>query len=137
MAVAAKVRFAHMVICADHAALEYRKEVFSGVAVLVTAKAGELLCAVVDRIVSAKFTTDALIDRAFIRYKVGGAVNIGNEQSADVLCVDVSDMKAADMTFTLHKGNNCLLGSGTAVSEVTGFTAYIGFIGFDYAAATA
>ena len=38
----------HMMICADHATRKYRKEVFSGVAVLVTAKAGELLCAVVD-----------------------------------------------------------------------------------------
>ncbi len=54
MAVAAKVRFAHMVIRANDAALENRKEVFSGVAVLVAAKAGELLNAVIDRIVSAE-----------------------------------------------------------------------------------
>ena len=36
--VAAKVRLAHMVIGADHAALENREEVFGGVAVLEAAK---------------------------------------------------------------------------------------------------
>jgi hypothetical protein len=37
------VGFAHVVIGADKNALEYREEVFCGVAVLVIAKAGELL----------------------------------------------------------------------------------------------
>ena len=35
-AIAASVGFAHVAIGADDAALEYRKEVFSGIAVLVT-----------------------------------------------------------------------------------------------------
>ena len=60
------MRFAHIVIGSDYAALEYRKEVFCGVGVLVTAKAGELLYAVIDRIVCAKLFADAGINRAVI-----------------------------------------------------------------------
>ena len=90
-----------MVIRADDAALEYRKEVFGGVAVFVTAKACELLCAVIDGIVSAKLFTQAGVHRAFICHKVGAAVHIGNNQSADVLCVDVGNVKAENSRDTI------------------------------------
>lgn len=126
-----------MVIRADDAALEYREEVFSGVAVLVAAKAGELLYAVIDRIVSAELATDTLIDRAFVGHKVGAAVNVGNQQGADVLCVDIGNVEAADMTFTFDQRDNGFLGGGDTVSAVTGLAAHIGFIGFYNAAATA
>ena len=61
--VAGKVRLAHVVIGADHAALKDRKEVFDRVVVLETACRDVLAGAVVDLAVSVELATDAGVDR--------------------------------------------------------------------------
>ena len=68
---------------------------------------------------------------------MGGAIYVGHYQGADVLCVNVSDVEAADMAFTFNKRDNSFLRRWLAVSAVTSLTANIGFIGFYNAAATA
>ena len=130
--VAAKVRLTHMVIGANYTAFENGEEVFSGVAVLETARCDILAGAVVDRAVPVKFAAHAGVDRAFVGHKVRGAVNVGHDQSANVLGIDVGDMEAAGFAIALDKRHDCLFGCRLAGGAVTGLAADIGFVGFNY-----
>ena len=129
--VAAKVRFAKVVVGANHAALEDRKEVFDRVAVLEAARSDVFAGAVVYAAVTAKFAAKAGIDRAFIGHKVGAAMHVGNDQGAQGLSVDVSNVEAADFTITLDKGDNGFLRGRLPAGAVLSLAADIGFIGFD------
>ena len=135
--VTAKMCFAHMVIGADHAALENGKEILGCVAVLVTAMLHIFLGAVIDGIVSAKLATNAGVNGAFIGDKVRRAVNISNDKGANGFGVDVGNMNAADGAFAFDQRDNGLLGCCGAICTITGLAAYICFIGFNYAATAA
>ena len=79
-AVPRQMGFAHVVIGADHAALEDRKEVFDRVAVL-EATSGDLLAgAVVDAAMAVKFAPYAGVNRAFVGHQMSRAVNVGHDQ---------------------------------------------------------
>ena len=126
-----------MVIGADHAALEDGEEVFSGVAVLETAGGDIFLGAVVHDAVAVKLAAHAGINDAFVGHKVRGAVNVGDDQAAQVLGVDIGNVERTDMAVTLDKGDNGLLGSGATGGTVLGLAADIGFIGFHNGVRTA
>ena len=64
--VARQVRFAHMVIGSDHAALQNGKEVFNRVAMLEAPGVNILAGTVIDRAVSGELAPDAGIDHAFV-----------------------------------------------------------------------
>ena len=132
-AVTAKVGFAHVVIGADHAALEDREEVFGGVGVLEAAGGDILLGRVIDDRVTVKLLAEAGVDGALVGHKVGGALHVGNEDAANGCCVDVSDMERTGHAIALHKGNNGLLGGRLTGGAVLGLAAYIGFVGFNNA----
>jgi len=130
-AVAAKVCFTHVVIGADHAALEDGEEIFGGVAVLEAARGDVFLGAVVHDRVTVELFAHAVIDRAFIGHEVRGAVDVGHDQSANVLGIDVGNVERTGVTVALDKGDNSLLGGRLASGAVLGLAANIGFIGFD------
>ena len=129
-AVATQVSLAHVVIGANDAALEDREEVFSGVAVLEPAVGDIFLGAVIDDRVTGELATDAGIDGAFVAHKVGRSIDVGNDQAANVLGVDVGDMKAADVAFTLDQREDGFLGFHGAGSAIALLAANKGFIGF-------
>src|SRR5690606_17854154 len=131
--VTAKVRFAHVVVGADHAALEDGEEIFGGVGVLEAARGDVFASAVIDLAVAVELAAHALIDRALVRHKVRGAIDVRDNERANVLGVDVGDMEGTGVAVTLDKGDNSLLGSGLAGGAVLGLAADIGFIGFDNA----
>jgi hypothetical protein len=69
--VAGKVRFAHVVIGADHATLEDREEVFDRVAMLETAGGDVFLRAMVDLAVTAELAANAGVNGAFVGHEIG------------------------------------------------------------------
>ena len=113
-AVAAKVRFAHVVIGTDHAALEDRKEIFSGVAVLEPAGGDIFTGTVVHGVVIGKFAAHTGVDRAFVGHQHRGAINVCYDQRANVLGVHVCHVERASDAVALYKSNDCLLGGGLA-----------------------
>jgi hypothetical protein len=128
--VAAKVSLAHVVIGADHAALEDGEEVFSGIGVLEAAGGDVFLGRVIDAAVTVELAAHAEIDRAVVGHEVAGAVDIGHDQRTNVLGIDVGDMERTGAAFALDQCDNGFLGGGLASGAVLGLAADIGFIGF-------
>ena len=95
------------------------------------AHADILFLRVNDRGVARELAADAGIDHALVRHEVRGAVNVGNDQAAKVLRVDVGDVEAANVALALDQSDNGLLGRGLAGGAVLGLAADIGFIGLD------
>jgi hypothetical protein len=135
--VAAKVRFREVVIGSDHAALEDRKEVFGGVAVLPTARGDILLRAVVDLAVVGELATDADIDRRFVGHESRRAINVSDQQRAKGFGGDVGDVERANLPVTLDQCDNGFLGLHGACGAVLLLPADIGFVGFHNAVRTA
>jgi len=98
--VAAKVGFAHVVIGADHAALEDGEEVFSGVGVVEHA-AHVFLDTVVHRAVIRELAAHLAVDGAFVSQERAGTVDMGNDQCANVLGIDVGNMKRTGAAIAL------------------------------------
>lgn len=126
-----------MVIGADDAALKDREEVFSGVGVLEAAERDIFLGAVVHDAVAVKLAAKAGVDGGFVGHKVSRAVNVGDNQAAQMLGIDVGDMERAGFAVALDQRHNRLLGGGLAGGAVLGLAADIGFIGFDNGVGTA
>ncbi len=130
-AVAAKVRFAHVVIGADHAALEDREEILGGVAVLEAASGDVFAGAVIDGAVSGELAAKAGVNGRFVGHEVRGAIDVRNDQAANVLGGDVGDVETANVAFTLDQREDGLLGLHSAGGAVLLLTTDKGFIGFD------
>ena len=95
------------------------------------AHADILFLRVNDRGVARELAADAGIDHALVGHEVRRAVNVGHDQAAKVLRVNVGDVEAANVAFTLDQRDNGLLGSGLAGGAVLGLAADEGFISFD------
>jgi hypothetical protein len=128
-AVAAKVGFAKVVIGADHAALEDREEVFGGVGVLEAARGDVFAGRVIDNRVTVKLAAHAGVNGGLVGHEVRGTVNVGHDQPAQVLGIDVGNVERAGLTVALDKGDNGLLRGRLAVGAVLSLAANIGFIG--------
>ena len=126
--VAAKVSLAHVVIGANHTALEDGEEVFSGVGVVEHA-AHIFLGAVVHRAVVGELAAYLGVDGAFVGQQGAGAVDVGDDKGANVLGIDIGDMERAGATVTLHQCDNGFLLGRLTGGTVPGFAAHIGFIG--------
>jgi hypothetical protein len=74
---------------------------------------------------------DAGVNGAFIGHDEGRAVDIGNDQRADIARADIGNMERAGDAFALDKGDNGFLLRGLACGAVLGLAADIDFIGFD------
>ena len=68
-----------------------------------TTLADILFSRVNDGRVTGELTTNAGIDHAFIGHEVAGAIDVGNDQAAKVLSVDVGDVEAANVAVTLDQ----------------------------------
>ena len=128
---------AHVVVGADQAALEHREEVLSGVGMLEAAGGDVFLGAVVHDRVTVKLAAYAGVNGGFVGHQVCAAMDVGDDQAAHVLGIDVGDMERAGAAIALDKGNHDLLGGGLAEGAVLGLAADIGFVGFDNAVRTA
>ena len=94
--------FAHVVIGSNHAALESREEDFGCVAVLEATRGDLFLRAMIDRAVTVKFTSYSRVNVAFISHQVRRTVYVGDDQSAQVFCRDVGDVRAANLPVTFN-----------------------------------
>ena len=130
-AVTAQVGFAHVVIGADHAALEDREEVFGRVGMLEAARGYILFGAVVDDAVAVKLAPNRGVDRSFVRHEMRGAIDVDDDQAAKLLGGDVGDVEAANVALALDKRQNGLLRGGLAGGAVASLAADEGFVGLD------
>jgi hypothetical protein len=128
--VSSKVRLAHVVIGADHAALEDRKEVLDRVAVLEPAGRDVLAGAVIDRPVAMELATDAGVNAAFVGHQIRRRQDVRKDQRTKLLGGHLGNMEAANVAVALDQRHDRLLGARGAKRAVLSLSADIGFIGF-------
>ncbi len=125
------MRLSHMVVGADHAALENGEEVFSGVAVSKAAHANILTGRMNDGRVPCKLAANAGVDRAFVGHEVRSAIDIGNDQRAQSFGVHIGDMERTGVAFAANERDDGFLRFHGAGGAVALLSANIGFIGFN------
>jgi len=136
-AVAMQMGLAHVVIGADHAALEDREKILGGVAVAGAVETDELLDRVVHGNVQREVHPGHFEGRALIGHEGAFAVNVGPDQAAELRASDVGDVERASAPVTFDKRDNSLLGGRAAMGAIAGLAAHERLIGLDNRAGTA
>src|SRR3546814_14516530 len=101
-----------MMIGADHAALQDREEVFSGVGMRLTL--AELAASVERVAVAGELAANGPVVASFVRHERRGAVHAGYANRADVVRGDIGKVEGGGAIVAEHKRNNLILRSGLA-----------------------
>jgi hypothetical protein len=137
--ISVEMLLAAMLIDADHAALEDRKEAFRSIGVCVTANIlASAASAMIYGLVVGKSLTNLAIDAALVNHQSAFSISVICENFTYYFCIHFLDMKRTDRTAALHQRDHLALMIGATFSVAFWpLGSDIGFVGLDYFPGTA
>jgi hypothetical protein len=83
-----------------------------------TAHANVFISRVNDSRMTSELTANASVDHAFVGHQMGGAINVGDDQAAKLLSVDIFNVERTNLAVTLNQRDNGFLGLRSAEGAI-------------------